>query len=160
MPLCTCCRCADNGYSPGSKGTDEVTQAQAMYNNILFPKLHDHQQVLLVPGTFACSNLTYFALDDQAKNVVDKMEGYFKWAKSEKRIAGFNPWSASLPHPAAAPCRASDPRRACRHFNNRTGSPQHGPPCDMELGAVAMPSVMKTLKKIGTYILSDPATRS
>ena len=47
----------------------------------------------------------------------------------------------------------------CRHFNNRTGSPQHGPPCDMELGAVAMPSVMKTLKKIGTYILSDPATR-
>ena len=65
-----------------------------MYNNILFPKLHDHQQVLLVPGTFACSNLTYFALDDQAKNVVDKMEGYFKWAKAEKRIAGFNPWSA------------------------------------------------------------------
>ena len=85
---------SDNGYSPGSKGTDEVTQAQAMYNNILFPKLHDHQQVLLVPGTFACSNLTYFALDDQAKNVVDKMEGYFKWAKAEKRIAGFNPWSA------------------------------------------------------------------
>jgi len=91
-----CCCCADNGYSPGSKGTDEVTQAQAMYNNILFPKLHDHQQVLLVPGTFACSNLTYFALDDQAKNVVDKMEGYFKWAKAEKRIAGFNPWSAHL----------------------------------------------------------------
>ena len=50
-------------------------------------------------------------------------------------------------------------RAVCRHFNNRTGSPQHGPPCDMELGAVAMPSVMKTLKKIGTYILSDPATR-
>ena len=48
---------------------------------------------------------------------------------------------------------------ACRHFNNRTGSPQHGPPCDMELGAVAMPSVMKTLKKIGTYILSGPAAR-
>ena len=70
-----------------------------MYNNILFPKLHDHQQVLLVPGTFACSNLTYFALDDQAKNVVDKMEGYFKWAKAEKRIAGFNPWSAGPPVP-------------------------------------------------------------
>ena len=48
---------------------------------------------------------------------------------------------------------------ACRHFNNRTGSPQHGPPCDMELGAVAMPSVMETLKKIGPYILSHPATR-
>eukprot|EP01046_Picozoa_sp_COSAG06_P037036 COSAG06_NODE_4140_length_4533_cov_3.136446_7_plen_87_part_00 len=72
-----------------------MTQAQAMYNNILFPKLHGHQQVLLVPGTFACSNLTYFALDDQAKNVVDKMEGYFKWAKAEQRIAGFNPWSAA-----------------------------------------------------------------
>jgi hypothetical protein len=23
---------------------------------------------------------------------VDKLDGYFAWAKQEKRIAGFNPW--------------------------------------------------------------------
>ena len=62
------------------------------YNDILFPKLHAHQQVLLVPGTFACSNLTYFPLEGQAKNLVDKLDGYFKWSKAEKRIAGLNPW--------------------------------------------------------------------
>ena len=51
-------------------------------------------------------------------------------AKAEPRIAGFTPW----------------------HFNNRS-SPQHGPPCDMELGAVAMPDVVAKLKEIGEYIV-------
>ena len=51
-------------------------------------------------------------------------------AKADTRIAGFSPW----------------------HFNNRS-SPQHGPPCDMELGAVAMPDVVTKLKQIGEYIL-------
>ena len=79
------------GFTPGSSGLDEVKQAKAMYD-IIFPKLHPHQQAMLVPGTFACSNLSYFPLDDQAKNNVEKLEGYFSWAKQEKRIAGFNPW--------------------------------------------------------------------
>ena len=70
---------------------DEVTAAKKMYD-IIFPKLHDHQKVMLVPGTFACSNLTYFPLDGQAKNLVEKLDGYFEWAKSDERIAGFNPW--------------------------------------------------------------------
>lgn len=79
------------GYKPGSQGMDEVAAAKKMYD-IIFPKLHDHQKAMLVPGTFACSNLTYFPLDAQAKNLVDKLEGYFAWAKSDNRIAGFNPW--------------------------------------------------------------------
>ena len=47
---------------------------------------------MLVPGTFGCSNLSYFPLEQQAKNNVEKLDGYFKWAKQDKRIAGFNPW--------------------------------------------------------------------
>jgi len=86
---------------------------------------------MLVPGIFACSNLTYFPLDEQAANLVDKLDGYFEWAKTDTRIAGFNPW----------------------HFNNRS-SPQHGEPCDMELGAVAMPSVLAKVQEIGRYILN------
>ena len=114
---------------------DEVTAAKTMYD-IIFPKLHGHQKVMLVPGTFACSNLTYFPLDDQAKNLVDKLEGHFEWAKKDDRIAGFNPW----------------------HLNNRSGA-QAGGDCDMELGAVAMPTVYKKLQEIGTYILKDPSER-
>ena len=45
-----------------------------------------------MPGTFACSNLTYFPLEGQAKNLVDKLDAYFTWSKAEKRIAGLNPW--------------------------------------------------------------------
>ena len=97
------------GFTPGSSGLDEVKQAKAMYD-IIFPKLHPHQQVMLVPGTFACSNLSYFPLDDQAKNNVEKLEGYFSWAKQEKRIAGFNPWVS-----AAAPFASSQqPKKLLR----------------------------------------------
>ena len=45
-----------------------------------------------------------------------------------------------------------------RHFNNRS-SPQSGPVCDMELGAVAMPTVYKKLQEIGKYVLKDPSER-
>ena len=75
-----------------STSIPEADAVKIIAHRFIVPKLHDHQQVLLVPGTFACSNLTYFALDGQAKNVVDKMEGYFKWAKAEKRIGGFVGW--------------------------------------------------------------------
>ena len=81
--------------------------------------------------------MTYFPRDAQAKNLVeillvDKLDGYFEWAKSDKRIAGFNPW----------------------HFNNRS-NPQAGGACDMELGAVAMPSVYAKLQEIGKFILGN-----
>ena len=43
---------------------------------------------MLVPGTFACSNVSYFPLDQQARNNVDKLQGYFDWAKADTRVAG------------------------------------------------------------------------
>ena len=116
------------GYTPGSHGADEVAKAKLMYEDILFPKLHSHQKVLLVPGVFACTNFTYFPLALQDQNVADKMKAYFAWAQSEPRIAGFNPW----------------------HFNNRSKPQAHGA-CDMELGAVALPKTMATLKDIGQH---------
>lgn len=39
----------------------------------------------------------------------------------------------------------------CRHWNHRH-SPQHPPPCDMELGASNMPDVVAELEKIGKWI--------
>ena len=36
-------------------------------------------------------------LDEQARNLVDKLDGYFKWAKSDERVAGFNPWRKQRP---------------------------------------------------------------
>merc|ERR1712137_195063 len=124
------------GYTPGSSGSDEVGKAREIFG-VIFPKLHAHQQVMLVPGTFACSNTTYFPLDAQARNVVEKLDGYFSWAKNDTRVGGFNPW----------------------HFNNRTHA-QHGPPCDMRLGAAAMPAVVAKLREIGAYILSQSRRRA
>eukprot|EP01065_Artemidia_motanka_P030206 TRINITY_DN36218_c0_g1_i1.p1 TRINITY_DN36218_c0_g1~~TRINITY_DN36218_c0_g1_i1.p1 ORF type:complete len:303 (+),score=119.28 TRINITY_DN36218_c0_g1_i1:54-911(+) len=118
------------GYLPATSGKEEVTAAKKVYEK-LFKALQPGQQVLLVPGTFACSDVKFFPLKDQSKNVVEKLQAYFDWAKEEPLIAGFNPW----------------------HFNNRS-TKQHGPPCDMELGAVAMPDVVSTLAEIGKYIVN------
>ena len=119
------------GYKPGSRGADEVASAKKIFSVIL-PKLHGHQQVLVVPGTFACSNLSYFPLEQQAKNVVEKLDGYWAWMQQETRIAGMLPW----------------------HFNTRRG-PEHRPPCDMDLGAATMPTVVAKLKEIGRQIIGN-----
>jgi hypothetical protein len=133
---------------------------------MLFPKLHVHQRVLLVPGTFGCSNLSYFPIEGQARNVVDKLEGYFQWMKAEPRIAGFNPWytrTTSTQYPLYS--RLGDGfigdlnRCVCHksinmHFNNRSGA-QSGGACDMSLGAISMPSVVAKLKEIGDFILKN-----
>ena len=116
------------GYLPGTNGTAEVAQAKKMYD-IIFGKLQGHQRVLLVPGTFGCSNTTFFPLAAQDRNVQDKLRAYFAWAKADARIAGFNPW----------------------HFSTRDHA-QHNAPCDMELGAEVMPGAMGVLEEIGRYI--------
>ena len=116
------------GYQPKSKGEDEVTRAKKIYE-VIFSKLHPHQSVFVVPGIFACSNLSYMPLDTIDENTVEKLNAYFVWAMEEPRIIGMNPW----------------------HFNNRS-HPQHHPPCDMELGAISMPKTLAKLKEIKAKI--------
>ena len=54
----TCCAFADEGYLPGTPGQKEVEVARANYE-VLFSKMHPHQRAVLLPGTFACSNLSW-----------------------------------------------------------------------------------------------------
>ena len=125
-----------SGYTPSTAGIEEVTQAKAVYASI-FPKLHSHQQILLVAGIFGCSNTPKFPVTEQEKHIVEKLVGYFEWAKADTRIAGFNPW----------------------HFSVSTAKLSQGA-CDMKLGpggvvgnsTVLMPSVLAQLIDIGNYI--------
>ena len=118
-------------------GAAEVAKNRDFYHKTIYPKLHPHQQALFVPGVFGCDPLHCAAknkscpLDDQAKQIVLKLDGFFEWAKSDDKIAGFNPW----------------------HFANRS-HPQFGDYCDQRLGAVAMPAVVAKLTEIGKYISS------
>ena len=66
----------------------------------------------------------------QQANVLDKLNGLFEWAKAEPRVGGFVGW----------------------HYRNRTGNMAPGCPCDMRLGAEAMPAVVRKLTEIGRYI--------
>jgi hypothetical protein len=123
------------GYSPkggpdgGSDGASEAAAAKAFAEKIVYPIMAPHQKLVVVPGTFACSNLTYMPLEASAKSVIAKLKAYFEWGKTDERMVAINPW----------------------HFNRRD-KPQNGPPCDMELGAVDLPGVVDELATIGKWI--------
>jgi hypothetical protein len=55
----------------------------------VYPKLHDHQRVMVVPGLFGEK------VDDATDTaLVEKFENYWAMASEDKRIVGLNPWSA------------------------------------------------------------------
>eukprot|EP00038_Savillea_parva_P021377 m.34506 g.34506 ORF g.34506 m.34506 type:complete len:301 (+) comp5144_c0_seq1:204-1106(+) len=119
------------GYYPGSNGTTEAIKTREVLNSTVYPRLVSGQRVFLVPGTFACSNLSYMPLEASDEAVADKLNAYWDWADSDPNIAGFNPW----------------------HFNDR-GHPQHPPPCDMQLGLVSLPKALSVARRIGQTIRS------
>jgi len=132
----------------------EVRDAQRRCQTI-FPRLHPHQQLLLVPGLFGCDpvkdskeicpwnhwNVSLpgtvarrLALQDA--DLAAKLAGYWKWALSEPKIAGFNPyhWDNEM-------CTLST--SACQKL-----IAEHS---DEQLGAVSFPLVVKQLRKMGRY---------
>ena len=125
-----------DGYGPAGGGAAEAATARRFAEKYLYPRMHTAQSLMLVPGTFACSNLSYVPLAVSERSVLAKLDAYLAWAKDDGRVAGFNPW----------------------HFNNRS-KPQHRPPCDMQLGAVAMASVVERLQQIGRYVIGRSDAR-
>ena len=85
--------------------------------------MHQGQLFLAVPGAFACSNLSFAPLAQSDREVAQKLEEYFDWAKEDPRIAGMNPWHWSFRH-----------------------KPQYGGPCDMRLGAVNLTKARGVLR--------------
>jgi hypothetical protein len=121
-------------YRQPTVGKAEVGAIKSAYGQ-LFSKLGPHQQLLIIPGTFGCSSTSAVGkvvpvLAGQQANVLDKLNGLFEWAKTEPRIGGMISW----------------------HYRNRTGNMAPGSPCDMRLGAEAMPQVVDKLHEIGQYI--------
>ena len=73
--------------------------------------------------------------DRQQKLQIEKLQGYFEWAKNDSRIAGMCPW----------------------HFSSRFGNPQIAGMCDALLGVIEMPDVVGLLQQIGEYIVHNAA---
>jgi hypothetical protein len=100
-----------DGFKAGQSGAEEVVAAKNMYAKVL-PKLHAHQQALLVPGTVGCGNQSTggeIQRDQSDALVSTKLQNYFEWMKVEKRIGGINPWHWN--HLAAEHLLRHDARR-------------------------------------------------
>merc|ERR1712217_164319 len=69
-------------------GPMEVESVKVFLHRHMYPKLHPHQQALLVPGIFASDPLHCIAhnvscpLENQSKQIVSKLELYFEFAKN------------------------------------------------------------------------------
>ena len=120
-----------------TNGRGEAEQIIAYYQQFL-AKLRNHQQLLLVPGTFACSTGIGATQNStsQAEMVLQKLEVLTAWAKRTPTVGGFYPW----------------------HLMDRMDMPD-SERCDFRLGAVFMPTVMAKLREIGRAIVSRAAER-
>ena len=83
-----------------SNGTVEVDVVKSFLGNHIFPKLHPHQKVFLVPGVFGddpqdCRQHSSDAkscatVEEQDAESAKKLALYWEWATHEPLIAGFN----------------------------------------------------------------------
>ena len=106
-------------------GTNETAWHRQFYERYVFPSLHPHQRVAVVPGLFGCDvgdkgrctnsleqaqgqclcsvsghNLSHTA---QADGLIAKLRSYLGWAAAETRIVGVNPWHYYHIGPASRP---------------------------------------------------------
>ena len=125
------------GFLVGQDPRLEVNQTRGFAETQLYPRMHPHQRLMMVPGVFACSNLSYMPLAASSAAVVRKLEAYEEWYESDPRVAGSNPW----------------------HYSERSKA-EHAPPCDMRLGASSMPGVLKKLQEMGSRIIGGGDTRT
>jgi hypothetical protein len=73
------------------KDTYEVTIDRSMMEHWVYPALKPHQKVMIVTGLYGDISLTGAAHDAWEKQLVDKLNGDWQWAKADKRVIGINP---------------------------------------------------------------------
>jgi hypothetical protein len=101
-----------DGYEAGK---NESRWHKDFYHRHLFPALHPHQRVAVVPGLFGCADpgqaggcdpniSTHYqrcpcefdgydlSLAGQSKGLIEKIDGFFEWAAAEPRLVGMIPW--------------------------------------------------------------------
>jgi hypothetical protein len=114
----------------------EVQVAREFYETIVYPELHAHQRVLLVPPVYACSQ---FAIPPQDDYAAASLRAYASWGWNDAKVAGLISW----------------------HFNTRSKR-QEGPPCrcDQRVGAAQMPRSLGMLRSLGRAIKQNNRSRS
>lgn len=152
---------SDTGWGPANKvpagldiisidgykyGANESRWHKEFYETQVFPALHPHQRVAVVPGLFGCDTSVGGCTTDpslaaqrclcaisghdltqtgQSAGLIAKLLGYFAWAKDERRIVGMNPW----------------------HYSNRGPSSKAFP--QYHAGVAAFPALISAMLELG-----------
>ena len=117
-----------------TSGRGEADKIIDYYTKYIIPKLHPHQQALLVPGTFSCETGIGITQNQSSQTamVLQKLEMLHQFALGQPKIGGFYPW----------------------HLMNRLTMPD-SKRCDYRHGAISMPAVMAKLREIGESIVAS-----
>ena len=135
-----------------ASGCDPIDLAQhnrpsdcpSPYGNLVDP----HRKT--TNATVRCS------VSDQDEQNVERIRGFFNWAKDDPMVAGFNPWHfynwyVFLSLRAHMVTRNNSARVCSCRLVFRSGPAMSG--CnEMRLGAIAQPKLMQELRKVGKYI--------
>ena len=127
------------------------------------------QHLVVVPGTFACSNFSYMPLANSSRAVVAKLRAYLEWAKADPKVADIHYALHALHTCAPVPLCLSPSTVTLLHARVYVSTcwfgqviamfpwhvnwlPAGGSPCDMRLGATDIPGVLAELEKIANWI--------
>ena len=83
-----------NWPSVGFNGTAQ--DVRRIYSTKLYPNLHPHQQVLLVPPGYSCTDrqtrLTSCGADNCTAVMLAWARYFWSWAQEDERVSGIMPW--------------------------------------------------------------------
>ena len=122
---------AYEGLTIASNASTEVDVVRGYLESSLFNMMWPHQKALLVPGLFGCVNV--MGLNQSQDKAVEKLDAYFRWAKTDPRVAGFASW----------------------HWGDRRTPQYTKGACNMELGAGSMPRVVAKLREMGQWMKAN-----
>ena len=105
-------------------GTAEPLMARHAYKN-WYHMLHEHQRVMQLPGLFGW-NETVCPREVQIAALLDKLRGFWKWAKEDPLVVGMSPW----------------------HMNDRTANMG----ANMGPGAINFPPVLAEMRRMLTNL--------
>jgi hypothetical protein len=126
-----------------SAANPEADAQRFFADHFIKSKLHEHQRVVLVPGIFG--NRSDGWTD---KYLTEKLQGYWKWAQEDSRVAGFNPWHFN-DRTWYVGCKDELPG-TCNHTLSGSGLT----PCCYKFGAVSYPKMLDLAQHIGGAILN------
>ena len=79
-------------FAPSPWWLQEPKENQAFAEQVIIPKMHPHQRLMVVPGFYGNDTATAAEQVVHDDKMLEKLEAYWTWIKNDEHMIGINPW--------------------------------------------------------------------